>query len=57
MLFDPLASAIKNNVASENKPADPLGGDGFLEMPKLQIQAARLPKLNIAQARKAFRRA
>ena len=57
MLPDPLASAIKNNVASENKPADPLGGDGFLEMPKLQIQAARLPKLNIAQARKAFRRA
>lgn len=55
MLPDPLASAIKNNVASGDKPADPLGGDGFLEMPKLQIQAARLPKLNIAQARKAFR--
>ena len=57
LLPDQLASAVGQSQSGGGKAPDPLAGDGFLEMPKLQIQAARLPKLNIAQARKAFRRA
>lgn len=57
LLPDQASAAIGQSQSGGGKAPDPLAGDGFLEMPKLQIQAARLPKLNIAQARKAFRRA